>query len=100
MLAAGLAISPTLIAGYALIERQAAELRRTEAMTWLSSTISVGVAIGSATAGHLVDSAGPRLGYAFGACCGLLAVTICLLRRRALRATDDAQAAQWANAKS
>src|ERR1700722_19064416 len=47
MLAAGLTISPTLIAGYGLIERQAPELRRTEAMTWLSSTISVGVAIAS-----------------------------------------------------
>ena len=37
MLAAGLTISPTLIAGYALTERQAPEPRRTEAMTWLSS---------------------------------------------------------------
>jgi MFS family permease len=99
MLAAGLTISPTLIAGYGLIERQAPELRRTEAMTWLSSTISVGVAIGSATAGHLVDSGGPRPGYLFAASCGLLAVGVCVLGRSRLRATGVAGAAQWADAK-
>jgi len=94
MLVAGLTISPTLIAGYALTERQAPELRRTEAMTWLSSTISVGVAIGSATAGHIVDVAGPRPGYAFSAGCGMLAVAICLLGRRKLCATGVTEAAQ------
>jgi predicted MFS family arabinose efflux permease len=100
MLCAGLTISPTLIAGYSIIEQQATELRRTEAMTWLSSTISVGVAIGSAAAGHLVDSAGPRLGYGFAAVCGGAAVAVCLVGQRVLRATGDAPAAQWADAKS
>jgi MFS family permease len=99
MLVAGLTISPTLIAGYSLVERQASDLRRTEAMTWLSSAISVGVAIGSAVAGQIVDQAGPRPGYVFAACCGALAITVCLLGLRRLRATDDAQAAQWVDAK-
>jgi len=94
MLAAGLTISPTLIAGYALTERQAPEPRRTEAMTWLSSGIYVGVAIGSAVSGHLADAFGPRPGYLFAAGCGLLAVTTCLLGRRRLRATVEAGAAQ------
>ncbi len=100
MLVAGLTIAPTLIAGYSLIERQASDLRRTEAMTWLSSTISVGVAIGSATAGHLIDSMGPRPGYVFAATCGALAVIVCLLGQSRLRATGGTQAAQWADAKS
>jgi MFS family permease len=99
MLVAGLTISPTLIAGYGLIERNAPEARRTEAMSWLSSAISVGVAIGSAAAGHLVDAAGPRPGYLFAAGCGVLAVTVCLLGLRWLPATGDAQAAQWVNAE-
>jgi MFS family permease len=92
MLVAGMTISPTLIAGYSLVERQAPEPRRTEAMTWLSSAISVGVAFGSATAGHLVDAAGPRPGFAFAAGCGLLAVTLSLLgqRRLAVRAVSAA----------
>ena len=63
MLIAGLTISPTLIAGYGLIERQAPGSRRTEAMTWLSSAISIGVACGSAACGRIIDDAGPRWGY-------------------------------------
>jgi MFS family permease len=94
MLVAGLTISPTLIAGYSLIERQASDLRRTEAMTWLSSTISVGVAIGASVAGQLVDVAGPRASYVFAASCGATAVTVCLLGQRRLCATGEALAAQ------
>jgi MFS family permease len=94
MLVCGLTISPTLIAGYSLIERQASDLRRTEAMTWLSSTISVGVAIGSSVAGQLVDVAGPRASFAFAAGCGAFAVTACLLGQRRLCATGEALAAQ------
>ncbi len=94
MLVCGLAISPTLIAGYGLIERQASDVRRTEAMTWLSSMISVGVAIGSSVAGQLVDAAGPRVSFAFAAGCGALAVAVCLLGQRRLCATGEVLAAQ------
>ena len=97
VLIAGLTISPTLIAGYGLIERQAPPERRTEAMTWLSSAISVGVAVGSAATGRIVDNLGPRWGYALAAIFGVLAVTICLLGRARLRATGVTQAAQWLN---
>jgi MFS family permease len=98
MLVAGLTISPTLIAGYSLIERQALASRRTEAMTWLSSAISIGVAAGSAASGRIIDDAGPRFGYGFAACCGVITVTICLVGLRRLRATSDTEAAEWANA--
>jgi predicted MFS family arabinose efflux permease len=100
MLVAGLTISPTLIAGYSLVERQAPDLRKTEAMTWLSSTIAVGVAIGSAVAGHLIDLAGHRPGYVFAAGCGLAAIATCLLGRARLRAPADPQAAEWVDANS
>ena len=95
MLVAGLTISPTLIAGYSLIERQAYASRRTEAMTWLSSAISIGVALGSALCGRIIDEAGPRWGYGFAAGCGVITVTICLGGLRRLRATSDAEAAEW-----
>jgi MFS family permease len=98
MLVAGLTISPTLIAGYSLIERQALASRRTEAMTWLSSAISIGVAAGSAASGRIIDDAGPRFGYGFAACCGVITVTICLVGLRRLRGTSDTEAAEWANA--
>jgi MFS family permease len=98
MLVAGLTISPTLIAGYSLIERQAAPSRRTEAMTWLSSAISIGVAIGSSVCGRIIDDLGPRWGYGFAASCGLITVMICLVGLRRLRATPDSEAEQWADA--
>jgi MFS family permease len=98
MLVAGLTISPTLIAGYGLIERQAPRARRTEAMTWLSSSIAVGVAVGSSICGRIIDTAGPRWSYGFAALVGVAAVATCLLGRRRLRASPDAEAAQWVDA--
>jgi MFS family permease len=71
---AGMSISPTLIAGYGLVERQAPPERRTEGMTWLSSAISVGVATGSPLAGHLIDTYGARWGYLLAAACGSAAM--------------------------
>jgi MFS family permease len=82
---AGMPVAPTLIAGYAILEQQAEPHRRTEAMAWLGSTISVGVAVGSAVAGHLIDAHGARLSYVFAASCGTLAVLICLAGQAKLR---------------
>ena len=56
-------------------------------MAWLGSTISVGVAFGSAIAGHLLDAYGAKAGYIFGASCGTIAVLICLAGRRKLEVT-------------
>jgi MFS family permease len=82
---AGLTISPTLIAGYGLIERQSPPERRTEGMSWLTSAISVGVATGSPVAGHLIDAHGATWGYLFAAGCGLAAAAAALAGRRRLR---------------
>ena len=98
MLFAGLTIAPTLIGGYGLIERQASSGRRTEAMTWLTSTINVGFAIGSSTCGHIIDDLGPRWGYAFAATCGVIAVLISIVGLTRLHATPDTEAAHYVNA--
>jgi predicted MFS family arabinose efflux permease len=81
----GLAISPTFIAGFSLIEQQAPAQRRTEGMAWLTSAISVGVAVGSAIAGHVIDAGGARWGYVFAAGCGAAAAVSCLLGLSRLR---------------
>jgi MFS family permease len=96
----GLAISPTFIAGFTLIDVQASAGRRTEGLTWLTSAISVGVAGGSAVAGHLVDAGGARWGYWFAAACGAVAVVTCLLGLRRLRVTPPAETAEWADARN
>ena len=81
----GLTIAPTLIAGFSLLEAQAKPGRRTEAMSWLSSGIGVGLAAGSSVVGFILDAHGPRAGYAFAAACGAAAAATCLLGLSRLR---------------
>jgi predicted MFS family arabinose efflux permease len=81
----GLTIAPTLIAGFSLLEAQAQPGRRTEAMSWLSSGISVGVAVGASVVGFVIDAHGPRVGYAFAAGCGVASAVTCLAGLRRLR---------------
>jgi predicted MFS family arabinose efflux permease len=79
----GMTIAPTLIAGYSLLEATALPGRATEAMSWLSTGIAVGLAIGATAAGFILDAFGPRWGYAFAAASGVIAALIYLagLRR-------------------
>ena len=81
----GLTIAPTLIAGFSLLEAQARPGRRTEAMSWLSSGIAVGVAVGASVVGFVIDAHGPRMGYAFAALCGAASAATCLVGLRRLR---------------
>jgi MFS family permease len=74
----GLTIAPTLIAGYSLLEETVLPGRTTEAMSWLSTGIYVGVAAGATAAGFILDALGPRWGYAFAACCGSVAAMLYL----------------------
>jgi MFS family permease len=74
----GLTIAPTLIAGYSLLESTALPGRATEAMSWLGTGISVGVALGATAAGFILDAFGPRWGYAFAAAAGVTTVVIYL----------------------
>jgi predicted MFS family arabinose efflux permease len=74
----GMTIAPTLIAGYSLLESTARPGRATEAMSWLSTGISVGVACGSTAAGFVLDAMGARWGYAFAAASGVTAALIYL----------------------
>src|SRR6202044_159140 len=76
-------IAPTLIAGYSLLESTALPGRATEAMSWVSTGISVGVACGATAAGFILDAFGPRWGYGFAAASGVTATIIYLsgLRR-------------------
>jgi len=79
----GMTIAPTLIAGFSLLESTALPGRTTEAMAWLSTGISVGVACGSTAVGFVLDALGARWGYAFAAAAGVTAALIYLggLRR-------------------
>lgn len=77
LLVSGLVLSPMLITGFTIIERQATAGRLTEAMAWLISALSVGTALGSAVAGQVIDGGGARWGYGFAAVCGAGALVAC-----------------------
>ena len=54
-------------------------------MSWLSSGIGVGLAVGASVVGFILDAHGPRVGYAFAAACGVASAVTCLLGLRRLR---------------
>jgi MFS family permease len=60
---AGLFFSPMLIVAMALIERIVPPAKLTEGLTWLVTGLSIGVAVGAAGAGALVDAFGARSGF-------------------------------------
>ncbi|MET8539347.1 MFS transporter [Kitasatospora sp. NPDC004799] len=76
-LVCGLAIAPTLISGYTLVETLVADGAKTEAFTWLTGAIGLGLAVGSMAAGRLIDGHGPSAGFLVpvaGAGLGLVAL--------------------------
>ncbi|MEU8588444.1 MFS transporter [Streptomyces sp. NPDC048664] len=81
---AGLTIAPTMITTMALIERHVPRAHLTEGMTWVSTGLAVGVAIGSSAAGWVIDAAGARAGYGVPVVSGAVAVAVGLLGYRRL----------------
>lgn len=59
----GLFFAPTLIVSMALVERVVPPSRLTEGMTWLITGLSIGVAIGAASSGWMIDHFGAPSGF-------------------------------------
>lgn len=53
-----------MIVAMSLVERLVPGQRLTKGMTWLLAGLNVGVALGAAASGHLVDDGGARAGFA------------------------------------
>ena len=83
-LLAGLAVSPTLIVGFALAERLVPVAARTEGFTWLNSGIGVGVAAGSAVGGALADGPGARTAFLTCLVGAVAALAVSVARRGTL----------------
>ncbi|MFQ6270471.1 MFS transporter [Kutzneria viridogrisea] len=66
---AGLAASPLLICSYTLVQELVPARSRTEGFAWLSSAITLGMALGSAVAGGLVDLGGSPAALLLGVGC-------------------------------
>ncbi|HVQ87961.1 MAG TPA: MFS transporter [Actinomycetes bacterium] len=81
---AGAAVSPTLIAGFTFVERLVPPARLTEALTWASTALAVGFALGSPSSGWLVDHVGLSAGYWVGVISAILACAAAIAGRNVL----------------
>ncbi|UVO06770.1 MFS transporter [Pectobacterium polonicum] len=78
VLIAGLFFAPTMIVAMSLVERLVPEHRLTEGMTWLLAGLNIGVAVGAALSGHIVDDDGTQAGFAVALCAGVLVLLVAL----------------------
>lgn len=85
MFVAGFAIAPTLINGNGLVQHFVVPERLTEGLTWVSTSLGVGVSAGSSLAGALIDRQGSHGGYLVVVGSGVLAVLATLAALRTLR---------------
>jgi len=84
LLLAGATIAPTEASIYAMVDHSTPAATMTEAFAWLATAMAVGGAGGAASAGLLVDRAGPTAGFALAGSAGALAVLTTILRSRTL----------------
>ncbi len=82
---AGLSIAPTMITTMSLIDQHVPRTQLTEGMTWVSTGLAVGVALGSSAGGWVIDASGARAGYGVPAVAGAVAVAVGFLGYRRLK---------------
>ncbi|MFF1956522.1 MFS transporter [Streptomyces sp. NPDC058220] len=82
---AGLSVAPTMVTTMALVEAHVPRTKLTEGMTWTSTGLAVGVALGSSAAGWVVDAAGAEAAYVVPVAAGAAAAVVALLGYRRLR---------------
>ena len=84
LLFAGAAIAPTEASVNAMVDHAAPAGTMTEAFAWLATAVAIGAAAGAASAGILVDRAGPAAAFALAGGAGALAALTTMLRSRTL----------------
>ncbi|MCT2590640.1 MFS transporter [Streptomyces sp. N2-109] len=82
---AGLTVAPTMVTTVGLVQQLVPGARLTEGMTWLSTGLAVGIALGSSTAGWGVDTFGAERAYGVSGGAGALAAAVAFLGYRRLR---------------
>ena len=67
----GIAISPTFITAFGIVERRVPQAMLTEGITWVTTGIGIGMALGAFVAGWAVDTFGPQNGFWVSVAAGL-----------------------------
>lgn len=85
---AGMSFAPTMVVVMNLGTIIVPPSRITEGLTWMTTGISIGVALGGVLAGPVIDAYGARAGFGVAIGAGLVMLVIVLLGLRTLRATS------------
>jgi len=80
----GIAISPTFITAFGLIERRVPAAMLTEGITWVMTGIGIGMAFGAFVSGWVVDTFGPGNGFWVSVIAAAAAFLTILLGQRTL----------------
>jgi len=86
---AGLLIAPALTALSLLVTHYAPARYATEAFTWMSTCIVIGVGAGMAVGGQLVETVGPWAAFASAGAAGVVAALVSSPLQRRKRAPDQ-----------
>lgn len=84
----GVAISPTFITAFGIVERRVPEAMLTEGVTWVTTGIGIGMALGAFVAGWAVDNFGAQNGFWVSIAAGIGAVLTIGLGQRVLAGED------------
>jgi MFS family permease len=82
---AGVAIAPTLIAGFTLVQKLVPSGALTEGLNWTITALGVGAAVGAWTAGLIADSVGGSIAFLVAVVAGGIAVIVAACGRGSLR---------------
>jgi MFS family permease len=80
----GVAISPTFITAFGLIERRVPEAMLTEGVTWVMTGIGIGMALGAFASGWVVDNFGAQNGFWVSVVAGTIALVTVLAGQKTL----------------
>jgi MFS family permease len=85
----GVAISPTFITAFGLIERRVPEAMLTEGVTWVMTGIGIGMAAGAFVTGWVVDNFGAQNGFWVSVVAGAVSLVTVLIGQRTLAGQTD-----------
>lgn len=88
----GIAVSPTFITAFGLVERRVPASMLTEGVTWVMTGIGIGMAFGAFVAGWVVDNFGPENGFWVSVVSGIAAVLTVAIGQRSLSVRCDCPA--------
>jgi MFS family permease len=84
LFASGVAVSPTFITAFGLVERLVPAGKLTEGITWVMTGIGIGMALGSFASGWVIDIFGASSGFWVSVVAGGVAFLTAILGQRSL----------------